>query len=75
MGETRTEFQMSMQSSIPGEPGWLVTSRTITTAAAFVALLYALHQPVRWLIGLADEIAGLQARVTALETGQGHTRP
>ena len=47
--------------------GWLVTPRALTTLATVVSLIYALHQPVRWVMQVAATVDALGARVAALE--------
>ncbi|HEX8848328.1 MAG TPA: hypothetical protein VF761_02255 [Gemmatimonadaceae bacterium] len=47
--------------------GWLVTPRALTTLATIVSLIYALHQPVRWVMQVAATVDMLGARVAALE--------
>ena len=53
--------------SSAGEHLPLVNPRALTTLATAVSLVYALHQPVRWIMRVADRVDAMDARVAALE--------
>ena len=48
--------------------GWMITPRAITTIATILAILYSLHAPVRYVLGVGSSVEALAARVSALET-------
>ena len=52
----------------PQSDGWTVTPRAITTIATILAILYSLHAPVRYVLGVGSSVESLAARVAALET-------
>ena len=54
----------------PSSPndGWMITPRAITTIATILAILYSLHAPVRYVLGVGSSVESLAARVSALET-------
>ena len=54
--------------SSAGEHLPLVNPRALTTLATAVSLVYALHQPVRWIMHVAERVDAMDARVAALET-------
>jgi uncharacterized membrane protein len=51
-----------------------VNPRALTTLATAVSLVYALHQPVRWIMRVADRVDAIDARVAALEGALAHER-
>lgn len=52
----------------------LVNPRALTTLATAVSLVYALHQPVRFVLRLASDVDALATRVAALEGAAAHER-
>jgi hypothetical protein len=47
--------------------GWTVTPRAITTIATILAILYSLHAPVRYVLGVEQErAAAAEARLEAI---------
>ena len=52
--------------SSAGEHLPLVNPRALTTLATAVSLVYALHQPVRWIMHVAERVDAMDARVAAL---------
>ena len=58
-------------ADVPAQPqsdGWTITPRAITTIATILAILYSLHAPVRYVLGVGSSVESLAARVAALET-------
>lgn len=51
----------------PDEHTPFVNPRALTTLATAVGLVYTLHQPVRWILGVAADVDALTARVSVLE--------
>ena len=51
----------------PREDGWMVTPRAVTMIATIITILYSLHAPVRYVLGLANSVESLSGRVAALE--------
>jgi len=54
--------------SHPRDDGWMITPRAITTIATLLAILYSLHAPVRYVLGVGSSVESLAARVSVLET-------
>jgi hypothetical protein len=61
--DTLTDAAPNRQSD-----GWTITPRAITTIATILAILYSLHAPVRYVLGVGSSVESLAARVSALET-------
>ena len=49
------------------ERGWLVTPRALTSIATAVSLVYVLHQPVRYVMHVAETVEALSVRISTLE--------
>ena len=60
----------SATDATPSSPsdGWIITPRAITTIATLLAILYSLHAPVRYVLGVGSSVESLAARVSVLET-------
>jgi hypothetical protein len=63
---------LSDATSQPQSDGWMITPRAITMIATILAILYSLHAPVRYVLGVGNSVESLTARVSALETIVAH---
>lgn len=45
----------------------MITPRAVTTIATIITILYSLHAPVRYVMGIASSLEALNTRVAALE--------
>lgn len=56
----------------PREDGWMITPRSVTMIATIITILYSLHAPVRYVLGIASSVEALSSRVAALEAIAAH---
>jgi hypothetical protein len=73
MGNPERHSETSSDAVVhPRDEGWTITPRAVTTIATIITILYSLHAPVRYVLGIASSVESLTGRVAALEAIAAH---